>query len=759
MQEMQSVSNFTNYYIYAELVKKGKLKIDTRAITRDNWNHHFQGVLNILRDGIEMPAVQGLFVEPFFEGNQSLSVELNIMDYLLNLMMWFPIVYIEQTIKPEHLFFEKFTTADAIKAYIDKNIIDPNKISIENKLLNNAIADTVYHFSYIDEFALFLANTLNLEDDIDIMQKSKDYFNLLHADLSNVPIGEVKDKGMELVHDAIDNYIMKSNEIVGYDHCLKYAFGAQEGINIRQYKENNINIGTKPDGQGSIYHDIINSSYINGGLNNLVAQYIDNGASRVAQIISKKNVGESGGFSRILGLNNMDTHIHPDKNYDCGTKNFVHITVKDKKHLSMLDDRYFRFERYGLEFKIKRIDYGLIGQKIWLRSPITCKSHAEGHGVCYKCYGDLGHTNKDISIGRIATELITSQYTQKRLSAKHLLETVIKIIKWVPQFNDFFEVANVNEISLKEDIFKNKQMSGWKLRIKTQDIQLENDDEFFKHRSFSDDMHASEDDGPFVDQFINNFEIITPDDEVYTKITAVGEDGNPIDEKLYISNKLAAMISKAIEDEDIVIDNIDVDIPLNELQDIELFLLKIQNNDLGKSLDIFTDTINKKAVTKSYDKDTIVEALQDAAIQGGVKCQSIHLETIMASQICADTSRLEMPDWSNPDAKYEILTLNEALTDNKSVIVSLDYQKLAKALFYPLNKKKTAPSILDPFFMDKPKKFLNAQHEVWAEVNKPKIKKGECPIAFNHDHKGKKAPRDVKAFLAPFRNEPKTELD
>ena len=65
------------------------------------------------------------------------------------------------------------------------------------------------------------------------------------------------------------------------------------------------------------------------------------------------------------------------------------------------------------------------------------------------------------------------------------------------QFNDFFEVINVNEISLKEDIFKNKQMSGWKLRIKTQDIQLENDDEFFKHRTFSDDMHASEDEGPF----------------------------------------------------------------------------------------------------------------------------------------------------------------------------------------------------------------------------------------------------------------------
>ena len=59
---------------------------------------------------------------------------------------------------------------------------------------------------------------------------------------------------------------------MGYEHCLVNPFISHEGINVRQYKENNFNIGTKPDGNGSVYHDIINSSYIGGGLNNMTYQ-------------------------------------------------------------------------------------------------------------------------------------------------------------------------------------------------------------------------------------------------------------------------------------------------------------------------------------------------------------------------------------------------------------------------------------------------------------------------------------------------------
>ena len=174
-------------------------------------------------------------------------------------------------------------------------------------------------------------------------------------------------------------------------------------------------------------------------------------------------------------------------------------------------------------------------------------------------------------------------------------------------------------------------------------------------------------------------------------------------------------------------------------------------------MDIFTDIINKKNVTKSFDKDTIVESLQDAALKGGVKCQSIHLETILSSQICSEEDKLRKPDWSNPDAKYEILTLNEALTNNKSIIITLDYQKLGRALFQPINHTKTEPSILDPFFMAKPKKFLTADHEIWSEVNKSTMLPGECPIIFTKD-KSDKIPRDIRKHFA-FRDRPKTEID
>ena len=210
--------------------------------------------------------------------------------------MWYPLIALGKIVSPQHLFIKDTVTKDDVKDYMDKYVIEPNRLSVNNRVLNNVIADMLCNFVDIDNFSLYLTNTLNLEDDIDLMFASPDFNKLLHCDLSDVPIENVKDAGMDVVHKAID-IIMDSKKIMGYEHCLRNPFAAKEGINIRQYKENHYNIGTKPDGQGSIYHDIINQSYVTGGLNNMVYQLIDSGSSRVAQIISKKNVGESGVIS------------------------------------------------------------------------------------------------------------------------------------------------------------------------------------------------------------------------------------------------------------------------------------------------------------------------------------------------------------------------------------------------------------------------------------------------------------------------------
>lgn len=733
-EDLSNLCNFENYYVYANLIKEGKILIDINSINKETWKYHYNGIMNILRDGIETKYVQSRFISIKFPQT---IIDLALTDFYINLLLWYVIVESDQKIEIKHILFEKEITADTVKDYIDTYLIEPNIIKTSNRVMNNIIADTLYNFISVDEFSLYLADTLNMEDDIDLMDACKEYDDLMHCDLSQVPIEKVKDKGLEITKKAIE-IIKNSKSILGYNHCLRNAFMAKEGINIRQYKEESFNIGTKPDGQGGVFHARINQSYRGGGVDKLLYQFIDSSSSRVAQIIAKKNVGDSGTFSRILGLNNATTFLHPDPNYDCHSKVYVHITIKNEKELKRFCNRYFKFEPNGILYKIHKNDTHLIGKEILLRSPITCVSHARGKGICYKCYGDLAYVNADINIGKIAAEIIGSQYTQKRLSAKHLLETIVRIIKWYKEFYNYF-ILDSNEINIQSSLSA-KDLSEYNIIININDIQTENDDDeiLYNNKFFSNDKHILEDDGPFYDYYITEFYIQTPNGKLEKISSYPTEEFS--EAKLYLSNDLMRVIDRYIEKYGVENDDNDnsiVSIPLSELIDSTVFDIKIENNDLGKNLDLFMSIINKAPVTKKYNKDTIIQALVENTIKGGIVVDSIHLETLISNQICSPEDRLKKPNWENPDEPYELLTLNEALTDNPSVIVSLMYQKIAKAISNPINFRKQEPSIYDPLFMRKPKKFLNADHEIWDLPNykNPKTpKKVPMTIFKKHDN-------------------------
>ena len=746
------LENIDNYFMYAPLARNEKVSVNTSDINIGNWNSYYHGILNIMKDGIELKSVHEAMIGLVFPTQE--SVDISIPDLFINLILWYPLTAVGTPIGPQHLVVEETFTTKDIKKFMDRFIIEPNRSKIDNMKLNNIIADMVCNFVDVDFFSFYLADTLNLEDDIVLMEKSQKFRDLIHCDLSGVPIEKVKDAGMDIVHQAVD-IIMHSKDIMGYDHYLKNAFSAKEGINIKQYKENHFNIGTKPDGQGSIYHEIVNQSYITGGLNNLLYQLIDSGSSRVAQIISKKNVGESGGFSRILGLSNINSFLHPDPTFDCHTKNFIHIPITNKEVLSKLKNRYYRIHPKGQEFLLKATDTHMIGKWIYLRSPITCASKAHGHGICYKCYGDLAYTNADINIGRIATELITSILTQMRLSAKHLLETQINVMTWNEGFKNFF-VIDTNAIKPVEAFTEAWQ--GYKLIIDPDKIEKEDDDEFFEHKFYDNEIHAAEDEGPFYNEYITEFTLET-NEGVEIPIGSVVTDESP-EVKMYLTNELTSTIreiaKKNFENEDVEEDRIII--PMEYLEDKTLFFIKLQNNDLGKSLDLFSDLINKKPVTKSYTKDQLVEKLIEVAIKGHIGVDSIHFEVILSNQIKSAHSRLEDPNWYNEDEPYEILTLREALTDNPSVINSLIYEKLAKSLYYPLTYKKKAPSIFDLMFMRKPKKFLEAQHEIYDDKKKSTMLPGENPMIFFKDHSGPR-PKNMREVIKKLKKEEKTELD
>lgn len=754
------INNYHNYYIYQDFVKQGHITIHTDTINVSNWRSHYVGLFNILKDGIEVKELHRQFITVIFDSTNE-DIDLTIDDFLFNLMMWYPIIALNHRIEPWHLVFKKNIQSRDIKKFIDRFFIKENIKTTDTKILNNIIATTLYPFLNLDEFAYFFANTLNLEDDINLMEVCPEFDSLIHCDLSGVPIEQVKDKGQEITNRAIE-LILDSKNIMGYEHCLKNPFAAGEGINKKQYRENHYNIGTKPDGHGSIFHEIINQSYITGGLNTFTNQFIDCATARVAQIISKKNVGESGGFSRILGLNNINTFLHSDPNYSCLTKNLIPITMHNGEFLSRLKNRTFRFHPDGIEFELDPDDASVIGKKIYMRSPITCASYAAGKGICYACYGRrLANINHNINIGRIATEIVTEQYTQMRLSAKHLLETLIQIITWNDNFYKFLDI-DINILRLDPSLLLSEEeqevkdpLKGWALRLKEDNIMSENDDDFYKHLFYSDDTRA-ENDSITYNEYVNEFTIIGPNGEEYPIHSVTDEDTSAV--KMFISKDLNNLIRSLLSNHrEEYLDGDEINIPLVMLQDKDLFTLKIQNNDLGKALDVFTDLINKKDVTKSFSIPELVEKLLFSTINGSIVSDSIHLEVILANQIRSIADRLEMPNWTNVNEQYEVLTLNEALTDNPSPIISLLYQKLARALYYPLTFKKNKPSIFDPFFMRKPKKFLNVDHEV-HDMNGRRIKPGQSPVIFHHNPTGDR-PRDLKKFLEPFRTLPKTELD
>lgn len=689
----EQLQNFKNYFVYADCVRNRKqmtIFVPT-DITVNNVDDHIIAICNILKDGIETQFVHDTKFIVSWGGD--IWCELSFIDYWFSLFMWSMILKTGGEIRPKHIFWSPELKRKNIKSFIDKFILTiDNKIKIGNYDLNNIIADGTWNYSHIEAFSYYLANTINNEDDIELMKVCPEYYDLLHTSLEGIPFADVKDEGQRLTDRTIE-IIKESKKYLGYEHGLTNSFRASEAINPRQYKESRINIGTK-SAYDKVYPVIINQSFSNGGVNRPIYYYIESSTARTAQVLSKINVGDSGDFARLLGLNNTDTILNLNKDYQCMSRHFIKYEIKSAKHLSMVKDRYYRFNVLGLEYKINDSDTSLIGKTIYLRSPMTCASLAAGKGICKRCYGDLYYTNIDINIGKIAAEILSSILTQTLLSSKHLLETKIIKTKWNKEFTSFFDI-DINCISLIEDIEDTiPDIRRYTMIIDPDDVYLVNDEED-TIRYDDEGNQINEEDSISYNEYITHFFIKSPNG-VITKF------GSEQDEPLYISKELNTIIRRRATNDDSK-----VNIPMNLLLDSQLFYIRINNNEISKTMNDIINVINKSEVTGSFDKDQALQAIVDLVIEGGLEIDSVHLEVILANQIVSDIDILKKPNWNDPAATYKLLTLNQALTNNPSVIISLLYKDLNKTLYNPLTFTKNAPSFFDLFFSEQPQVYMS----------------------------------------------------
>jgi hypothetical protein len=698
----EPLQNFKNYFVYADNVKTGKqitVNVPT-DITATNVDDHIIAISNILKDGIETPYVHDTKITISWGGD--LWCELSFIDYWFSLFMWSMVLKTGGEIRPKHIFWGTELKRKNIKTFIDRFVLTiENKINIGNYELNNIIADGTWNFSNIEPFSFYLANTINNEDDIELMKKCPEYYDYLHMSFANVPFSDVKDIGQEITNKTID-IIKDSKKYLGYEHGLTNSFRASEAINPRQYKESRINIGTKSI-YDKVFPYVIDQSFSNGGVNRPLYYYIESSTARTAQIMSKTNVGDSGDFARLLGLNNTDTILNPVAAYKCMSRHFVKYEIKSPKHLSMIKNRYYRFNILGMEYLINDKDDSLIGKTVYLRSPMTCASLSSGHGICSRCYGDLYYTNKDINVGKIAAEILSSILTQTLLSAKHLLETKIIKTKWNKEFEELFDI-DINCISLIQDIEDTiPDLRKYTLVIDPDNVNLVNDEE--DTVKYDDDGNMIQEDSIMYNEYITYFYIKSPNG-VITKF------GSEQDEPLYISKDLNSIIRKRGNATN---DDAKVNIPMNLLVDSQLFYIKINNNEISKTMNDIINVINKSEVTGNMTKDEALQSIVDLVIEGGLDIDSVHLEVILANQIVDAKDILKKPNWNDPATQYKMFTLNQALTNNPSVIISLLYKDLNKTLYNPLTFTKNAPSFFDLFFSEQPQVYMSDEILVDAE--------------------------------------------
>ena len=688
--------NFKNYYIYADMIsnrKSGMTIYVPDDITAENIADHIDGIDAILKDGIDEDYIHNLKIEVSWENN--ISCKLFIVDYWFNLFMWSMILKNNDSIRPKHVFWSKELKRKNIKKFVDSYVLTKeNKIKYGNVFLNNNICDGLWNYSNIEQFSYYLANTINNEDDIRLMELVPEYNDLIHVSLADVPFDKVKEAGMDATNKAIE-IIKNSRDYIGYDHGLANSFKASEAINPRQFKESRLNIGTKPNGKGDVYPYKIDKSFTTGGVNTPLDYFIESSTARAAQIMSKTNVGDSGDFARLLGLNNMDTILNLDLNYECMSQHFMKYTIKTEKHLNMIKNRYYRLNPKGMQYLIdSNKDKHLIGQTIYLKSPMTCASKTSGNGICKCCYGDLYYTNLNINVGKIAAEILSSILTQILLSAKHLLETRIVAIKWLPQFQDFFDV-DINTIKLTD--LDELDLKKYSMIIDPDDVYLVNEEE--DTISYDDEgneitIEADENSGVY-NEYVCRFYIQTPNGEMI-------ECGTQDNESMYISNELNEQIrhrASAVDGK--------VSIPLSVLTDHPLFYIKISNDEISKTMNDIINIINKASVTENMNKDEALQNLIDLVIDGGLDIDAVHLEVILANQIVSPDNALIRPNWNDPYAQYKILTLDHSLVNNPSIVVSLLYKDLHKVLYNPLSFSKHAPSFFDLFFCEQPQVYMS----------------------------------------------------
>lgn len=676
------------------------------AETKESYESFLDSLLVNMHYGFEHKEFRDCPVSFKFNDDKHEDIKcIPYRDFIVSAILWYPQAIIDPD-KLDDSFIVPNADLRQMNAKIQKKYMDNWYVKRYRRMedLSGILHDCTQYLRQISRrFNKFIGLAMSVYVFMDLEKRIPEYGELLHfqVDESKQPaeierdINEASKRQIELILNDTKFNTLKA---VLQPHALKE----------QQLSEVHTLIGMKPDDQGRTIPKPINTNYIVSGLHDLFSLYIEAVSGRMAAIVNKTLMGVAGHLLILTATMAASAKLEPTE-MDCGSPNLIPIKVSSKKVLEKINMR--KYKRPGQK-GYKTIDFDedddLIGETIWMRSPVTCG--CKNGRICKECYGDLWYRNKDLnSAGLYAGFIVMNPVVQGLLSAKHHNTTHTNMIEFNEGFEKYF-IVDSTDVIIRNDI---EDVEAYKLIVRIEDIRTTSDEEDGgsdsivvpetkkkgrKTAGTGEDADAFDDISGMseLSYFTKRFYVA----KYYgSKKMQVIEEFHDIDDKelfMHIDfiSRMAHMTDPELGD----ILTIDLDsIDISEF----IFVIELENNGVTKPLKEIEKLLSNKNHEGCTTYEDMVNKMIDLLIQSGISATSVHAEMIIRQLIRRSDNRIKRPDFSKIVMRqdYDIMTINTALKYSPSLSTSLNTAFLKYQLISMVaTDEKRETSDFDPMF-------------------------------------------------------------
>ena len=627
--------------------------------------------------------------------------------FIFNCIMWRPMVCINFNHIGDHLIISKQDVVHFgkqwVKDYMDINYIEKYNRTIPANRMSEIMTDTNFLLSRISAiFNPFMGVTINTDVFIELCKRYPEFQALTEFRLDESKQPKEMEDEIKAKTDEIIEIICREGQF----NCLKPLLQPGAGVNAKQFAELCLNIGLKPDVEGNTIRRPVNTNYLTGGLRNIGDYYTVAISGRKASIINNDFMGKTGHFLNQVAFATAEIRLSKTT-HDCNTVNPILITIETEKHLEKLDGRRYRFPGQT-EYSIinSRTDKHLIGETVFLRSPITC---AAKDGVCRECYGELYYTNKDnVCVGIYSATITMNPVVQGILSAKHHQSTNSTIISFPEEFYKYIHLYSTEGILNPEleDMFRYSLV----IRLNQETFSGEDDEMDWNEEEEGTTRRRKkkkQDEDSDVDEDGDSME--TRLDYSTTRLEIWKHPSNPngeIEKMVFMEDEEKEMsmhkdfINRMNRGEDE--DGRYLIIPFEDLNPEEfIFIIDVKNNELTRPLKRIEKLLNNSDHQGCHTYDEMVQMMLGLLIESKISAMSVHSEMIIRQMIRDSENILKRPNFSRLicEDEYQILSIRKVLTHNPSITTSLATPYLKRQLVQIQETlEKTEMSALDELY-------------------------------------------------------------